>query len=200
MPIPNAGTPPSYYVHPASLVETTDIGAGTLIWAFVHVLNGVSIGTNSTICDHCFVENGVVIGNNVTLKCGIYLWKGVTLEDNVFLGPNVVFTNDLHPRSKNANFVLAPTLIQYGASIGANSTVLAGVTVGRYALSGIGSVITRNVQDYALVYGNPARQHGWVDENGHKLTATAEAGVWLSAESGNRYQETVAGLVPLSAV
>ena len=192
-----ADTKASFFAHSHALVETTDVGAGTTIWAFAHVLPGARIGTHCNICDHCFIENGVVIGDNVTLKCGIYLWKGVTIEDNVFLGPNVVFTNDLRPRSKNANFSLAPTLIKQGASIGANSTVLAGVTVGRYAMSGIGAVITRNVPDYALVYGNPAKQRGWVDEEGTKLEAAGE-GQWVSPASGKTYAEGPTGLQPVA--
>lgn len=192
MPLPNSGFPASYYVHPHSLVETLDIGEGAIIWAFVHVLKGAKIGSYSTICDHCFVENEVVIGNNVTIKCGIYLWNGVSLEDNVFLGPNVVFTNDLHPRSKNTKFTLSPTRICKGASIGANSTILAGVTVGRFAMAGIGSVITRDVKNYALVYGNPARQYGWVDEEGKKLLPNG-AGCWRSSND-IIYRETSDGL------
>ena len=187
-----------YYVHPAAIVDTTDIGAGTTIWAFVHVLNGVRIGENCNICDHCFVENGVVLGDNVTLKCGIYLWTGVTAEDNVFIGPNVVFTNDVRPRSKNKEAVFSTTLLKHGCSLGANSTILAGVTVGRYALTGIASVVTRDVKDHALVYGNPARQHGWIDEQGQKLEAALEPGYWVSATTGRRYREASHGLVPES--
>ncbi|MCB2408506.1 acyltransferase [Hymenobacter lucidus] len=182
-----------YYVHPSSLVETTDIGAGTTVWAFVHLLPGVQVGKNCNICDHCFAEAGVVLGDNVTLKCGIYLWRGTTLEDDVFVGPNVVFTNDLHPRSKNKDFTLLPIVVRKGASLGANSTLLAGTTVGRYALVGSGAVVTHDVPDYALVYGNPARQRGWVDETGEKLLA-AEPGLWRSADGQRIYRETSTGL------
>jgi acetyltransferase-like isoleucine patch superfamily enzyme len=187
-----------YYVHPASIVDTQDIGAGTTVWAFVHILPGVRIGANCNICDHCFIEQGVTLGDNVTLKCGVYLWTGVEAEDNVFIGPNVVFTNDVRPRSKNKDFVLARTVLRHGCSLGANSTILAGVTVGRYALTGIASAVTRDVKDYALVYGNPARQHGWVDEQGQKLEADAEAGYWISPATGNRYREAEYGLVPVA--
>lgn len=198
MPTPNSGTPPTYYVHPNAIVDTTDIGAGTTVWAFSHVLNGVRIGEDCNICDHCFVENGVVLGDNVTLKCGVYLWTGITAEDNVFIGPNVVFTNDIRPRSKNKEAIFSPTLLKYGCSLGANSTILAGVTVGRYALTGIASVVTRDVKDYALVYGNPARQYGWIDEQGQKLEVAPEPGYWVSATTSRRYREASHGLVPES--
>ena len=184
-----------YYVHPLALVETDQIGAGTTIWAFVHLLPGVHVGGECNICDHCFAEGGVFLGNNVTLKCGVYLWKGTTLEDNVFVGPNVVFTNDIHPRSKNKDYKLLPVLIRQGASLGANSTILAGITVGRYALIGIGSVVTRDVPDYALMYGNPARQKGWVDESGEKLIPVS-AGRWRSKNGVHIYSETDNGLKP----
>jgi len=184
-----------YYIHPLALVETDQIGVGTTVWAFVHLLPGVQIGSQCNICDHCFVENGVILGNNVTLKCGVYLWKGTTLEDNVFVGPNVVFTNDVHPRSKNTSYQLLPVLIRQGASLGANSTILAGVTIGCYALVGIGSVVTRNVPDYALMYGNPARQRGWVNESGEKLVPVSN-GRWRSKNDDSFYYETENGLKP----
>ena len=185
----------SYYVHPAALVEATEIGADTTIWAFVHLVPGVRVGRGCNICDHCFAESGVILGDNVTLKCGIYLWQGTTLEDDVFVGPNVVFTNDVHPRSKNKNYVLHPVIVRKGASLGANSTILAGTTVGRYALVGIGAVVTRDVPDYALVYGNPARQHGWVDEAGEKLIADGP-NRWRSTNGEHVYHETASGLQP----
>jgi acetyltransferase-like isoleucine patch superfamily enzyme len=174
----------NYYKHPSSIIETDNIGADTRIWAFVHILDNVVIGNNCNICDHCYIEGGVIIGNNVTIKCGIYIWDGVEVGDDVFLGPNVVFTNDLRPRSKQ--YVSSvKTKILKGASLGANSTVLAGVTIGKYAMSGIGSVITRNVPDHALVYGNPAKIRGWVDEKGLKL-APGKNNEWIS-EDGNIY-------------
>ena len=186
-------TTSEYYVHPSSLVETTNVGAGTTVWAFVHLLPGVVVGKNCNICDHCFAESGVVLGNNVTLKCGVYLWHGTTLEDDVFVGPNVVFTNDVHPRSKNQNYTVLPVVIRQGASLGANSTILAGTMVGRYALIGIGSVVTRDVPDYALVYGNPAKQHGWVDETGEKLLADG-VGRWRSSNGSRTYYEAAGGI------
>ena len=180
-------------IHPSALVETDQIGEGTRIWAFVHILKGAYIGKDCNICDHCFLEGGAQLGDNVTLKTGVSVWNGVVLEDNVFVGPNAVFTNDLLPRSKNTAFTLRVTLVKRGVSIGANATILSGITIGRFALVGIGSVVTRDVLDHALVYGNPARQHGWVDEKGQRMTM-AESGIWIS-ESGYSYCETPAGLI-----
>jgi acetyltransferase-like isoleucine patch superfamily enzyme len=156
------------FVYPNSIVETESVGENTRIWAFVHILEKVVIGKNCNICDHCFIESNVSIGDNVTVKSGIYIWDGVTIEDDVFLGPNVVFTNDIRPRSKKY-ITAVKTLVGKGASIGANSTILAGVKIGKYAMAGIGSVITKDVPDYALVYGNPAKINGWVNKNGDKL-------------------------------
>lgn len=170
----------STFIHPRALVETDHIGENTRIWAFVHVLKGAVIGSGCNICDHCYIEYGVTIGNDVTVKSGIYIWEGVTIEDRVFLGPNVVFTNDTRPRSKQY-IKSIPTLIKQGASIGANSTILAGVTIGEYAMTGIGSVVTRDVPAHALVYGNPAKLKGWVDESGEKLVHQND-GTWTNSQ------------------
>ena len=183
----------SPYIHPAAIVETSQVGDDTRIWAFVHILKGASVGKNCNICDHCFIENDVRIGDNVTIKSGIYIWDGVTIEDNVFLGPNVVLTNDLRPRSKVYHDSFVKTLIKQYASIGANSTILCGITIGEYAMAGIGSVITKDVPPYALVYGNPAKQHGWVDEMGNKLLPDGEQ-CWMSPDK-IKYKETANGLV-----
>jgi acetyltransferase-like isoleucine patch superfamily enzyme len=179
------------FIHPAAIVETEAIGKDTRIWAFVHVLKGAVIGNGCNICGHCYIEYGVTIGNNVTVKSGIYIWEGVTIEDDVFLGPNVVFTNDIRPRSKQYITSLKTT-IQKGASIGANSTLLAGITLGQYCMTGIGSVVTRNVPAHALVYGNPARIQGWVDEEGQKLLQYSDT-EWRS-EKGIIYAQTTNGL------
>jgi acetyltransferase-like isoleucine patch superfamily enzyme len=178
-------------IHPAALVESNSIGANTRIWAFVHVLKGAVIGNDCNICDHCYIEYGVTIGNHVTVKSGIYIWEGATIEDHVFLGPNVVFTNDIRPRSKQY-ITSVKTLIKKGASVGANTTLLAGITLGEYCMTGIGSVVTRNVPAHALVYGNPAKIQGWVDENGHKLTQVSDT-EWVS-ETGNQYLQNPEGL------
>jgi acetyltransferase-like isoleucine patch superfamily enzyme len=182
------------FLHSTSIVETIDIGEYTRVWAYVHILRDVKIGSNCNICTHCFIENGVFIGNNVTIKSGVHIWTGVTIEDNVHIGPSVVFTNDLHPRSKQA-FDLGKITIREGASIGANSTILAGIEIGQYAMAGIGSVITRNVKSYALVYGNPAKQHGWIDEEGNKFIKKVENS-WISIR-GEKYKETEKGLIKI---
>jgi len=154
----------TFFVHPKALVESEDIGTGTRIWAFAHVMPGVSIGADCNIGDHAFVESGVRLGNNVTVKNGVAIWQGVEIEDQVFLGPNCVFTNDLNPRAyiKKTPEQLVPTLIRSHATIGANATIVCGVTIGRYAFIGAGAVVLRDVPDHALMVGNPVRQIGWM--------------------------------------
>jgi len=151
-----------YFVHPNALVESKNIGLKTRLWAFSHVLSGAVIGAGCNICDHVFIENDVVIGDNVTIKCGVQIWDGLHIEDNVFIGPNATFTNDLFPRSKQYPEEFARTVIQKGASIGANATILAGNTIGRNAMVGAGAVVTNNVPPNAIVVGNPARITGYV--------------------------------------
>jgi UDP-2-acetamido-3-amino-2,3-dideoxy-glucuronate N-acetyltransferase len=178
-------------IHPLADVQSKNIGEGTSIWQFAVILSGAVIGKNCNINCHTFIENDVVIGDNVTVKSGTFIWDSIRIENDVFIGPNVVFTNDLRPRSKQ-RVTYPVTTIGRGASLGANSTILAGVSIGKYAMTGIGSVVTRPVPAYALVYGNPARQHGWVDERGEKLIAVAP-GIWEST-SAIQYKETAAGL------
>jgi acetyltransferase-like isoleucine patch superfamily enzyme len=149
-------------------VQTKDIGAGTRIWQFAVVLAGARIGANCNINCHTFVENDVVVGDNVTVKAGAYLWDGLVVEDGVFIGPNVTFTNDPYPRSKQYPASFQKTLLSKGCSLGAGSIILGGVTVGRYALVGAGALVTRDVPDYAVVKGAPAKICGWVDEEGRK--------------------------------
>ncbi len=146
------------FIHPNSDVQSQHIGEGTRVWQYVVILPGASIGRDGNICSHCFIENKVVVGDRVTVKCGVQLWDGVTLEDDVFVGPNVTFTNDLHPRSRNPDAKLLPTVVKKGASIGANATILAGVTIGEGAMVGAGAVVTKNVPAGVTVVGNPARQ------------------------------------------
>ena len=144
-------------IHPLSDCQNAHIPDGTDIWQFCVVLPGAKIGNNCNICSHCFVENAVVIGDNVTVKCGVQLWDGITLEDNVFVGPNVTFTNDRHPHSKNADWKMEPTVVKQGASIGAGSTIMCGVTIGENAIIGIGSVVTKDAPAGEVWVGNPAR-------------------------------------------
>jgi acetyltransferase-like isoleucine patch superfamily enzyme len=149
-------------IHPTALVATTRIGEGTRIWAFCNVLAGAAIGRDCNVCDRCFIENDVVIGDRVTVKCGVSLYDGLQLEDDVFVGPDVSFSNDARPRSGVRPQANPRTFIRVGASLGAGSVVLPGVTVGRWAMVGASSLVTRDVPDHALVFGSPARRHGFV--------------------------------------
>ena len=144
-------------IHPLSDVLSKDIGQNTNIWQFVVVLPNAKIGDNCNICSHCFIENKVSIGNNVTIKNGVQIWDGITIEDDVFIGPNVTFTNDNAPRSKQYPERFLETIVGKGASIGANATILPGITIGEKALIGAGSVVTKNVEAFSVVVGNPAR-------------------------------------------
>jgi len=152
-----------FFQHPNALVESDRIGAGTRIWAFAHVLSGAVIGADCNVCDQVFVENEVTVGDRVTIKCGVQLWNGVQLEDDVFVGPNVTFTNDPMPRSRQYLEEHPKTLVKEGASLGANATILPGITIGRHAMIGAGAVVTRSVPPYALVVGSPARIVRYLD-------------------------------------
>jgi len=169
-------------IHELSDVQSTKIGLNTSIWQFVVVLKGALIGDNCNINAHVFIENDVVIGHNVTIKSGVQIWDGITLEDNVFIGPNVTFTNDLVPRSKQNPAGFAKTLIKKGASIGANATIIAGNEIGAYALIGAGSVVTKNVQKNELWVGNPAKHIGFITEKGELLDLELK-----SKESNKKY-------------
>ncbi len=148
-------------VHPAAICETNAVGPGTRIWAFAHVLPGAVIGADCNICDHVFIENDVVVGDRVTVKSGVQLWDGVRLGNDVFVGPNATFTNDRFPRSRKQPEVFATTLVRDGASVGANATILPGLTIGLNAMVGAGAVVTKDVPANAIVHGNPARIEGY---------------------------------------
>ncbi|WP_369415280.1 WxcM-like domain-containing protein [Erwinia persicina] len=154
----------SFFVHEKGLCESLTIGDNTRVWAFAHILQGAKIGSECNVCDNVFIENDVVIGNRVTLKCGVQVWDGITIEDDVFVGPNVTFTNDKFPRSKVYPDAFPRTLIRSGASLGANSTILPGITIGANAMVGAGAVVTRDVPDNAIVVGNPAKIVNYVNK------------------------------------
>ncbi len=156
-------------IHRLSDVMSKDIGEDTNIWQFCVVMPGAKIGRNCNICANVVIENDVAIGDNVTVKSGVQIWDGVTIEDNVFIGPNVTFTNDLAPRSKRYPESFARTIVRKGASIGANTTVVAGNTIGSHAMIGAGSVVTRDIPANTLWYGNPARMRGYVTDEGTVL-------------------------------
>ncbi len=180
----------NYYVHPQALAESEEIGEGTRIWAFAHVMKGARVGSHCNIGDHAFVEANVTIGDDVTIKNGVAVWEGVSLADGVFVGPNAVFTNDLNPRArvKKTREQFVSTVVGEGASIGANATIVCGTNIGRYAFIGAGTVVLRDVPDYAMVVGNPARQIGLMCECGAKLPVS------LECECGNRFEKAGAGL------
>ena len=150
-------------IHPLSDVLTKNIGANTKVWQFCVVFGGATIGKNCNICAHVLIEDDVVIGDNVTIKSGVQLWNGMRIEDNVFIGPNVTFTNDLYPRSKDQPDTFLQTTIKNGASIGANATILPGLTIGEGAMVGAGAVVTRSVPINAIVVGNPSRIVGYTN-------------------------------------
>lgn len=165
-------------VHPSALVESDDLGDGTQVWAFAHVLSGAKIGRNCKIGDHAFVEGRAVVGDNVTVKNNVCIWDGVTVKNDVFIGPNVAFTNDRYPRSPRMEIVrdrysdcerwLEETVVEQGSSLGANSTILPGIRLGEYCTVAAGSVVTKNVLPYSLVAGNPATLIGFVCKCGKR--------------------------------
>ncbi len=158
-----------YFCHKSSDVQSEKIGEGTKLWQFVVVLPDAEIGENCNINSHVFIENDVFIGNNVTVKSGVQIWDGIRLEDNVFIGPNVTFTNDLVPRSKQYPKTFEKTIIKKGASIGANATIIAGNGIGEFSLIGAGAVVTKPVDKNELWVGNPARHIGYITVEGDIL-------------------------------
>ncbi len=182
------------FIHPTTIIDdVVTIGAGTKIWLFCHVLGNTRIGANCSLGQNVMVGSNVMIGDGVRIQNNVSIYDGVTLEDEVFCGPSCVFTNVRTPRafvSRRGEF--APTLVRRGASIGANATIVCGVTIGPYAMIGAGAVVTRDVADYALVVGNPARRVGWVSRTGERL----DDGL-TCPRTGERYRETPEGLTPL---
>lgn len=144
-------------IHELADCKSKDIGENTNIWQFCVVFPNAKIGSGCNICANVLIENDVVVGDNVTVKSGVQIWDGVTLEDNVFVGPNATFTNDLFPKSKNSNWKLSKTFVKRGASIGANATIICGVTIGENAMIGAGSVVTKDVPANEIWVGNPAK-------------------------------------------
>ena len=176
----------NFFAHPLALVDTDEVGEHTRIWAFAHVMQGAHVGSDCNLGEHTFIEGGASLGNNVTVKNGVSVWARVTVEDNCFLGPHCVFTNDMNPRAyiKKGPEGLLPTLIKANSTIGANATIVCGNTIGRFAFVGAGSVVIRDVQEYALVAGNPARQIGWICECAEKLPMKASAAIGDSCSCG----------------
>ena len=173
--MPEAVRETACFIHKAAIVESSSIGKGTRIWAFSHILGGARIGEDCNICDHTFIENDVRVGDRVTVKCGVQLWDGIVIEDDVFVGPNVTFTNDPFPRSKAYPAKFEQTLVRQGASIGANATILPGITIGERAMVGAGAVVTRSVPPMAIVLGNPARIVGYVGANTRDAASSGRA-------------------------
>jgi UDP-2-acetamido-3-amino-2,3-dideoxy-glucuronate N-acetyltransferase len=169
-------------IHPTSEVHSNNIGDGTSIWQFCVILERAKIGRNCNINCNVFVENDVEIGDNVTIKPGVQIWDGIKIGDHVFIGPNVTFTNDLVPRSKVYPDKFTKTIIEEGASIGANSTILAGNFIGRYSFVGAGSVITKSIPSFTIWYGNPAKCKGYITKSGTILDLN------LISQTGEQYR------------
>jgi len=188
---------PDYFAHESAYVDDgAQIGAGSKIWHFCHVMPGAVIGKKCVLGQGVNVDNGAVIGNNVKIQNNVSIYTGVVIEDDVFLGPSCVLTNVTNPRSQvNRHALYEKTLLRRGCTIGANATIVCGIIVGRYAFVGAGAVVTRDVPDYALMLGNPARQKGWMSRHGHRLGNPDNEGVMRCPESGFRYREADPGVI-----
>ncbi len=177
------------YIHPTAIVdEGATLGEGTSVWHFCHIMPKVSLGEKCNLGQNVFVANGVKLGNNVKVQNNVSIYEGVICEDDVFLGPSMVFTNILIPRSaivRKGQYI--ETMVRKGASIGANATIVCGHEIGAYAMIGAGAVVTKNIKPYALVLGNPAKQVGWVSEYGHRLQFN-EQNEAVCPESGQQYR------------
>jgi len=189
--------PAPFFVHPSAFVdEGAEVGAGTKIWHFSHVIKGARIGERCVLGQNVNVDTGSAIGNNVKIQNNVSVYTGAVIEDDVFLGPSCVLTNVSNPRSQvNRHSLYETTLLKRGCTIGANATIVCGMTVGRYAFVGAGSVVTKDVPDYALMVGNPARRVGWMSRHGHRLGKPDAAGIMCCPETGFRYQEIEPGVL-----
>lgn len=186
-----------YSAHPSAYIdEPCEIGAGTRIWHFCHVMSGARIGENCVLGQNVFVANGVIVGNNVKIQNNVSIYTGVELEDDVFCGPSCVFTNVVNPRSQIVRHHLYErTVVRKGATIGANATIVCGATVGRYAFIGAGAVVRNDVPDYALMLGVPAVRKGWMSRHGCRLPKPDAQGIMICPESGWRYKEVEVGIL-----
>ena len=188
---------PPYFVHESAYVDDgAQVGAGTKIWHFSHIMKGARIGERSIIGQNVNVDGGAIVGSNVKIQNNVSVYAGVVIEDDVFLGPSCVLTNVSNPRAEvNRHSLYEITRLKRGCTVGANATIVCGITIGRYAFVGAGSVVTKSVPDFALVVGNPARHIGWMSRHGHRLDSVDSHGVMRCPESGYRYQQTDAGVL-----
>lgn len=186
-----------YFAHDSSFVDAgAQIGSGTKIWHFCHIMSGARIGECCSFGQNCCVSSGTVIGNRVKVQNNVSIYEGTVIEDDVFLGPSCVLTNVTNPRSQVTRKTLYErTLLRRGCSIGANATIVCGTTIGRYAFVAAGAVVASDVPDYALMVGVPARQSGWMSRHGHKLANPDQEGILTCPESGLRYQEQQPGVL-----
>lgn len=186
----------SVHIHASACIDQPcEIGAGTRIWHFCHVMQQARIGEHCTLGQNVFVAEGVRIGNHVKIQNNVSVYAGVTVEDEVFLGPSCVFTNVLNPRAElNRHGDYLPTLVRRGATVGANATILCGVTIGMYAFIAAGAVVTRDVPDYALIAGVPGEQKGWMSRHGARLQEQKTEGMLHCSISGWQYEKTPTGL------
>lgn len=186
-----------YFVHGSSYVDDgAEIGAGTKIWHFCHVMSGARIGERCSFGQNCVISPGVTVGTNVKVQNNVSIYEGTTIEDDVFLGPSCVLTNVTNPRSQVLRRSLyEKTLLRRGCSIGANATVVCGITIGRYAFVAAGAVVAKDVPDYALMVGVPARQNGWMSRHGHLLKDPDAEGIMVCPESNLHYKEIEPGVL-----